>query len=62
MQNTSSSGMTGKVMFLVLFRKAHIQVYAEFPQRSVFHNNRYGELGMMMVFTPTTSKKCRNVY
>jgi len=59
-QNMSSNNVTGKAMYSVLFTKAHIQVYADFPWRLVSHNHRHGGVFIMMVFTSSTSKECNN--
>jgi hypothetical protein len=51
-QNMGSSSVKGKVIYLVVFSKACIQVYAEFPQRLLVYDHRYG----MIVFTPASFK------
>jgi len=49
--------VSGNVIHSTLFIGVHIQVYAEFLQRPIFHYHRYVEFCTMMAFTRTTSKK-----
>jgi len=36
--------------------------YAEFLHRLIFHHHRHRRLHVVMVFTPTTYRKCNNFY
>jgi len=51
-----------KLMYSVLFSKAHIQAYTEFLWRLVFHWHGYGGLCTAMAFTPAIYKKCNIFY
>jgi hypothetical protein len=55
MQNVNNDGV-GKMVFWQQRSECRVQIYTEFPVRTVYHRHTYGEFSAAMVSIRITSK------